>query len=122
MTGKTNQERAKERAMASFARLGNVKDAAIESRVPISSLRDWLTAANIPFKEVPRHRDRVEPSRQPDRRVSATIVENLPRVDRDPCPRCNTRKDIGCKHFPKIVDHAPPSARERAEAMWSAQA
>ena len=23
------------------------------------------------------------------------------RVSRDPCPRCNTRKDIGCKHFPR---------------------
>lgn len=23
------------------------------------------------------------------------------RVNRDPCPRCNTRRDIGCKHFPR---------------------
>lgn len=27
-------------------------------------------------------------------------VEAL-RVNRDPCPRCNTRRDIGCKHFPR---------------------
>ncbi|QZP07793.1 hypothetical protein [Caenibius sp. WL] len=30
------------------------------------------------------------------------LVETL-RVSRDPCPRCNTRKDIGCKHFPLEV-------------------
>lgn len=44
----------------------------------------------------------------------------LPRVDRDPCPRCNTRKDIGCKHFPKQPEaQRPMTDRERAEAMWS---
>jgi hypothetical protein len=25
-------------------------------------------------------------------------AEELPRVDRDPCPRCEVRGDIGCKH------------------------
>lgn len=119
MTGKTNQERAKERAVASFKRLGNLKDAAIESRVPISSLRNWLGEAGIPFKEASA-RDRVMPSRQPATRSSARDLENLPRVDRDPCPRCNVRKDIGCKHFPNLAEaRRPMTDRERVEAMWS---
>ena len=41
-------------------------------------------------------------------RVLKAIRENedrieAQRVSRDPCPRCNTRKDIGCKHFPRGV-------------------
>lgn len=121
MTGQTNWERAKERAVASFKRLRNVKDAAIESRVPISSLRSWLKEAGIPFSE-PVSRERVSPSRQPDHRARAGEVLALVRVDRDPCPRCNIRKDIGCKHFPKQPEaERPMTDRERAEAMWSKQ-
>lgn len=32
--------------------------------------------------------------------VKASRLENdsLKRVDRDPCGKCGTRKDIGCKH------------------------
>ncbi len=118
MTGQTNKVRAKERAIAAFRRLQNLKDAAIESRVPISSLRDWLRQAGIPFTET-ANRERVKPSRQPERRESQRDIANLPRVDRDPCPKCNTRKDIGCKHFPKEADtSAPPSARDIAERAW----
>lgn len=27
----------------------------------------------------------------------------LPRVDRDPCPRCNIRRDIGCVHTASVL-------------------
>lgn len=26
-------------------------------------------------------------------------IDSLRRVDRDPCPSCGVRKDIGCKHW-----------------------
>jgi hypothetical protein len=31
--------------------------------------------------------------------------QELPRVDRDPCPRCGVRGDVGCGHsrFPLVV-------------------
>lgn len=27
---------------------------------------------------------------------------DLPRVDRDPCPRCGVRRDVGCRHNPHL--------------------
>lgn len=40
-------------------------------------------------------RQRVEP------RIGAADL--LPRVDRDPCPRCAVRRDIGCAHSARAV-------------------
>lgn len=34
---------------------------------------------------------------EPPARELATLV----RVDRDPCFRCGTRRDLGCRHYPK---------------------
>lgn len=45
-------------------------------------------------KRIMNHRPRVN-STTPSIPVRAEL---LPRVDRDPCPRCNVRGDIGCKH------------------------
>lgn len=46
-------------------------------------------------------------------------VSRMARVDRDPCPRCQVRKDIGCKHFPKGKEVAVmPSALLQAEALF----
>lgn len=119
MNSKTNRERAKERAFAAYDRLRNVRDAAMDAGVPISSLREWLKAAGVKVVDV-SNRTPLQLCRQPERRSSVHEIENMPRVDRDPCPKCNTRKDIGCKHFPKQPDPAPaPTDRERAEAMWS---
>lgn len=38
-------------------------------------------------------------------RIPVVIARPMPTPapDRSPCPRCGTRKDIGCKHFPVQV-------------------
>ena len=41
-----------------------------------------------------------QPYRNRTRGVAFTPKVLPPAVDRDPCPRCGTRRDIGCEHSP----------------------
>lgn len=50
-----------------------------------------------PYKSSEAHRKRAK------KRTQAEIVNDIdaalpPAVDRDPCPRCGVRRDIGCSH------------------------
>jgi hypothetical protein len=42
------------------------------------------------------HRVRSKRHRTPTECEAARL--DLPRVDRDPCPRCGVRRDLGCEH------------------------
>ena len=46
-----------------------------------------------------RARERLARVQQRDRIIHPALPV---RVDRSPCPRCGTRKDIGCKHWEKV--------------------
>lgn len=36
-----------------------------------------------------------------NRVATAYGTDSLNRVDRDPCAKCGTRRDVGCKHHPR---------------------
>lgn len=60
-----------------------------------------LIAAEAVAPPPPNHfQARLGPRREPMHRAGGDIApERLPpRVDRDPCPRCGTRGDLGCGH------------------------
>jgi hypothetical protein len=38
---------------------------------------------------------------------AAPFMRSHPEPDRTPCPRCNIRRDIGCKHFPLTKEVRP---------------
>lgn len=110
------RELAKERVIASYKRDRNIARAAREGDVSYATATAWLSKAGL------IRSDRVSP--KPDTGINRNVIKgpdprSVVRVDRDPCPKCNTRKDIGCKHFPKEADTpAPPSARDIAERAW----
>lgn len=107
---------AKERVLDTYRRTRRIATAAREGGVTEASARRWLYDAGL----IVSKDDRTSLGPSSRNTVSGPPVENLARVDRDPCPRCNTRKDIGCKHFPKQPEaQRPMTDRERAEAMWS---
>lgn len=120
MSPQSARELAKERVIETYKRTRRIKAAAEAGPVPYSTATDWLIRAELIASSrgltiKPYGFSRAS-GRTPD-------AERLARVDRDPCPRCNTRKDIGCKHFPLQADpERPLSAREQADAMWSAGA
>lgn len=78
---------------------------AAELNVPGGTVHGWLINAGL-----------IRAHRETESLAVREVKMAQPRVDRDPCPRCNTRKDIGCKHFPKVV--APMSVRDQAEALF----
>jgi hypothetical protein len=47
---------------------------------------------------LPEHAEQLGPTFLPA--ALAPIEPEPPRVDRDPCPYCATRRDYGCRHFP----------------------
>lgn len=98
MSPQSSRELAKERVIEAYKRTRRIKAAAEAGQVPYSTATDWLIKAEL----IAQSRElRIKPegfSRAAGRTPDAN---NLSRVDRDPCPRCNTRKDVGCKHFPK---------------------
>lgn len=119
MMSADNRERAKQRVIDAYKRTRRIKTAAEAGPVPYSTANVWLAEAGLVLtgKVLPSEFDRYSRGRGPSARINEAA---LARVDRDPCPRCNTRKDIGCKHFPKQPEAARPMTdRERAEAMWS---
>lgn len=75
------------------------------SGVPVSAIAERFAVRKATVYKA-LERAGVSPTRMKNRRprVNATTpgipvrAELLPRVDRDPCPRCNVRGDIGCKH------------------------
>lgn len=111
------RELAKERVIASYKQDRNIARAAREGGVAYATANAWLAKAGLV------HSDLVNPKH--DSGMNRNVIKgpdprNVARGDRDPCPRCNTRKDIGCKHFPKQPEaQRPMTDRERAEAMWS---
>ncbi len=116
-----NRERAKQRVIDAYKRTRRIKTAADAGPVPYSTANVWLAEAGLKVtgKVLASEVDSYSRARGPSPRINEAA---LARVDRDPCPRCNTRKDIGCKHFPKQPEaERPMTDRERAEAMWSKQ-
>jgi len=78
----------------------NVRQSDIGPRigVPIPTVRQWLVIAGL---------------------VKATAEPAVsPQIDRDPCPRCAVRKDIGCRHFP-LAPTGAVSIRDQAEALFA---
>lgn len=109
---------AKQRVIDTYKQMRRTKAAAEAAGVSEATADRWLVDAGLKQPST-----RAVGLTQWDRAVTGPKAENLPRVDRDPCPKCNTRKDIGCKHFPKKPEaQRPMTDRERAEAMWSKQA
>lgn len=53
-------------------------------------------------REIPPQPPRTTRSVDIDRGPSLDAIETL-RVDRDPCPRCGIRRDIGCSHTARAV-------------------
>lgn len=63
------------------------------------------TAFNMLFElRVPDPNRRLRPTNVAARHTSGATASftgrDQPRVDRDPCPRCGTRGDVGCQHKP----------------------
>lgn len=113
-----NRERAKQRVIDAYKRTRRIKTAAEAGPVPYSTANVWLAEAGLVVtgKVLADEVGRYSRGRGPSARINDAA---LARVDRDPCPRCNTRKDIGCKHFPKEVDPVLPlTARAKAERLW----
>lgn len=116
MSEPTARELAKERVIAAYKRTRRIKTAAEAGPVPYSTANDWLIRAGLLQSSRGESLNGDGYSRASGPRPDAS---DLQRVDRDPCPRCNTRKDIGCKHFPLEVEPAQPlTARAKAERLW----
>lgn len=110
------REIARERVIEAYKRTRRIATAAREAGVTEPTARRWLFDAGL----VATHDDRSALGGPGRNVVKGPEPEGLARVDRDPCPRCNVRKDIGCKHFPKAVEpERELSPREQAEALWS---
>lgn len=112
------REIARERVIGAYKRTRRIATAAREAGVTEPTARRWLFDAGL----VATHDDRSALGGPGRNVVKGPEPQGLARVDRDPCPKCNVRKDIGCKHFPKQPEaQRPMTDRERAEAMWSKQ-
>ncbi len=111
------RELAKERVIASYKQDRNIARAAREGGVAYATANAWLAKAGLMQSGL------VSP--KPDTGIIRNVIKgpdpsSVARVDRDPCPRCNTRKDIGCKHFPKVAEpERAPTLQEQANALWS---
>jgi hypothetical protein len=51
--------------------------------------------------------DRVSPAKGLIYAHAAIDVSHMPRVDRDPCPRCGVRRDFGCGHLARALTVGP---------------
>lgn len=109
---------AKQHVIETYKRTRRITTAATAGNVPYGTAQRWLREAGL---SQPSQTASLEHGAR--HVVAGPDLAKLIRVDRDPCPRCNTRKDIGCKHFPLQAEpERPLSARDKAEAMWSAGA
>lgn len=109
---------AKARVIERYKRTRVIKSAAAAGDVPYGTAQRWLREAGL----IAGGDDRTALGGPPRNVIKGPDPRVITRVDRDPCPKCNTRKDIGCKHFPKQPEaERPMTDRERAEAMWSKQ-
>ena len=112
------RDEAKARVIERYKQTRRINSAATAGDVPYGTAQRWLREAGL----IANHDDRSALGGPTRNVVKGPEPVGLARVDRDPCPRCNTRKDIGCKHFPKQPEaQRPMTDRERAEAMWSKQ-
>ena len=92
-------ERLVDRRLIEVRRFQNAREVTI-----LASGKSTAPAAN----RSPHWRDRPGVDRPPTKRAGRVVEapaltliadDNLPAaVDRDPCPRCGTRRDIGCDH------------------------
>lgn len=107
---------AKARVIERYKRTRIIKSAALAGDVPYGTAQRWLREAGL----IAGGDDRSALGGAPRNVIKGPDPRMVARVDRDPCPKCNTRKDIGCKHFPKAVEpERELSPREQAEALWS---
>lgn len=107
---------AKERVLETYKRTRRIATSAREAGVTEPTARRWLFNAGL----IGSADDRSSLGEAHRNTVSGPPVENLVRVDREPCGKCGTRRDVGCKHYPKQPEaQRPMTDRERAEAMWS---
>lgn len=109
------KENAKEKVIAAYKRRRRIKTAADAGDVPYSTAYGWLKQAGLLIRD----EEKLSRGFLGHRRESETAAENLVRVDRDPCPKCGTRKDAGCRHFSKQPEvQRPMTDRERAWFIW----
>lgn len=105
---------AKQRVVDAYLKTRRTKAAADAAGVPYATADRWLVDAGLK-----QPCSKATGLTQWDRAVTGPKSENLPRVDRDPCPKCGTRRDVGCNHYRKDAEpERPITAREKAERIW----
>lgn len=86
--------------------LHDVGNAGIPREVTLARVRALLAGDPIPSRQsYIRSNDHVGRTERCGNVGSAGPLAQMVRVDRDPCPRCAVRGDIGCRHRPWTLEH-----------------